>query len=360
MKLVSNSIADRQQVKASVRPSKVDPTTAKPFTLDQELEPFGKWTSKPILVPPKDSSEEMAESMFRHTRAFASKDKRWQTVVEKHRENFTQVRQIEMTKASIRLPKDRLFVTVTEQKNFDQITDEIPACVQTRLDEFLAGPGKQRGVKVYYLKPLCVEIDDQLYFTSEKDLMAAIDQIRQEVEKIYQKAFIYRRSKQALARVADTTLAVPRAVIRRAVDRRQKAIDSYQAKLEFQRRRTALKAARAHARFRTDGCTFDEMLELTNPLDRADVARQYGIEMNLSKAQREHLIQMAAGQLPWFVALSMGIGYIGTLATMATIGYIPPVVACDPAFVAEFPGSDGVVMKIGHFDEVAGVKHIEL
>ncbi|WP_186775666.1 hypothetical protein [Rubripirellula tenax] len=30
------------------------------------------------------------------------------------------------------------------------------------------------------------------------------------------------------------------------------------------------------------------------------------------------------------------------------------------AFVAEMPGSDGVVLKIGHFDEVAGVTRVEI
>jgi hypothetical protein len=38
----------------------------------------------------------------------------------------------------------------------------------------------------------------------------------------------------------------------------------------------------------------------------------------------------------------------------------PPVVVCDPVFVAEMPGSRGVVLKIGHFDEVDGITHIEI
>jgi hypothetical protein len=64
---------------------------------------------------------------------------------------------------------------------------------------------------------------------------------------------------------------------------------------------------------------------------------------------------MAAGHLPWFVALSMGLAYISTI----TVTFAPPLAVCDPAFVAEFPGSGGVVMNIGHFDEVAGIKHVE-
>jgi hypothetical protein len=38
----------------------------------------------------------------------------------------------------------------------------------------------------------------------------------------------------------------------------------------------------------------------------------------------------------------------------------PPIIVCDPAFVAEMPGSGGAVLKIGHFDEVAGVTHVEI
>jgi hypothetical protein len=37
-----------------------------------------------------------------------------------------------------------------------------------------------------------------------------------------------------------------------------------------------------------------------------------------------------------------------------------PIVVRDPSFVAEMPGSRGVVVKIGHFDEVDGVTHVEI
>jgi hypothetical protein len=36
------------------------------------------------------------------------------------------------------------------------------------------------------------------------------------------------------------------------------------------------------------------------------------------------------------------------------------VAVCDPVFVAELPESPGVLLKIGHFDEIAGVTHVEL
>ena len=348
----------RQDTKARVRPSVVDPSSARPFTLDQELEPFGRWTSEKIWVPPKDSSTEMAESMLKQSGIFTSKEKSWASVVDAHRDNFTQVREIEMAKASIRLPKGKLFVSVTERKHFDQITDEIPACVQTRLDEFLEGPGKRRGVKVYYLKPLCIEVDDELHFTSEKDLMAAIEKIQEEVYTEYRRLYFLRRPGHLLAGAADKALAVPRSIANYGIRKRQKALDKYQAKLEFERRKTALRAAETHGKFRTNGCTFNEMLDLTNPLERLDVAQQFGIEKNLSRAKRDQYIRMAAGHLPWFVALSVGASYLASIAL--TITFAPPVLVCDPAFVAEFPGSNGVVLKIGHFDEVAGVKHIEL
>ena len=99
------------------------------------------------------------------------------------------------------------------------------------------------------------------------------------------------------------------------------------------------------------------MLELTNPLKRTDVIEQYCIEQELSRAKRAQLLRMAAGTVPWFVALSLTISYVSTLTMIVAT---PPIVVCDPAFVAEMPGSRGVVLKIGHFDEVAGVTHVEI
>ena len=164
-----------------VSPSVVDPATAEPFTLEQELKPFGAWVGDPIWVPPKDASETLAETMLRESRPFASKEKRWASVVKKHRTDFTQVREFDLFQASIRLPQGKFFVTVTEQKDFDKITDPIPNCVQTRLEEFLSGPDMKRGAKVYYLKPLCIEMGDELILTTREDLTAAITKIQEEV-----------------------------------------------------------------------------------------------------------------------------------------------------------------------------------
>jgi hypothetical protein len=99
------------------------------------------------------------------------------------------------------------------------------------------------------------------------------------------------------------------------------------------------------------------MLHLCNPLKREDVINQYCIEGELSRAKRGQLLKIAAGSIPWFVALSLTISYVSALTMVVAT---PPIVVCDPAFVAEMPGSNGVVLKIGHFDEVAGVTHIEI
>jgi hypothetical protein len=342
-----------------VTPSIVDPRTATPFTLEQELKPFGAWIGNPIWVPPKDASGEMAETMLRQSRPFASREKRWNTVVEMHRADFTQVRELDLFEASIRLPKGKFFVTVTEEKDFDKITEPIPNCVQTRLDEFLSGPHKQRGAKVYYLKPLCVELGDDLIMTTGDDLTAAILKIQAEVFAAYRRKALYGRPLQAMVAAANLSLALPRAAIKYAVARRQKAIDALHARLEFERRKLALKAAQTHNRRRSNTCTFDDMLELTSPLDRVEVIEQYCVEQELSAAQRQQLLRLAAGTVPWFVALSLTAYTAMSIALMLTMT-VPPVAVCDPAFVAELPGSRGVILKIGHFDEVGGITHVEI
>lgn len=340
-----------------VSPSVVDPATAEPFTLEQELKPFGAWVGSPIWVPPKDANKPLAETMLRETRPFASKDKRWTSVLKKHRGDFTQVRELDLFQASIRLPKGRFFVTVTEQKHFDKITDPIPNCVQTRLDEFLSGPAMQRGAKVYYLKPLCIEIGDELVLTTREDLTAAIAKVQAEVFAEYRRLALYRRPLGAMAAAANLGLAAPRAVVKYAVGRKQAAIDSLQAHLEFERRKLALRTAKTYRKLRTEGCNFDDVLELTSPPKRTDVIEQYCTEQELSAAKRAQLLRMAAGTVPWFVALSLTVSFLSS-----TAAYLagPPIIVCDPAFVAEMPGSGGVVLKIGHFDEVGGVTHVEI
>jgi hypothetical protein len=344
-----------------VRPSLVPPSSSTPFTLDQELKPFGTWVDKPLWVPPKDSSAEMAESMLNGTSVFSSRAKSWETIVEKHRDNFTQVREIELAKASIRLPKGKLFVTVTERKHFDRITDVIPNCVQTRLDEFMAGPGKRSGVKVYYLKPLCVEVNDELLFTSREDVHAAIDKIKDEVFAEYRRRYLPRSAKRIALGTARGAVAIPNGIVTYVLNQRQKAIDAYQAKLEFRRRQTALDAAKEYRKHRTTECTFDDMLEMTAPLKREAVIMQYSEEQELSRAKRDQLLRMAAGQLPWFAlaSISAGLAYMAYVSAVS-LTLTSPLIVCDPAFVAEFPGSGGVVMNIGHFDEIRGVRHVEL
>jgi len=299
----------------------------------------------------------MAETMYKESRPFASKEKRWDSVVKKHRSDFTQVREFDLFQASIRLPRGKFFVTVTEQKDFDKITDTVPNCVQTRLEEFLNGPGMKLGAKVYYLKPLCIEIGDELILTTREDLAAAIKKIQDEVFGEYRALALYRRPLQAMVAAANLGLAIPRSVMKYAVERKQKPIDAYHAHLEFKRRKLAFDAARTYRKCRTNECTFDDMLELTTPLKRQDVIEQYCIEQEVSRAKRAQLLRIAAGTIPWFVALSLTISYISTLTMVVAT---PPIIVCDPAFVAEMPGSGGLVLKIGHFDEVAGVTHVEI
>ncbi len=343
-----------------VIPSKVNPANSSTFTLDQELEAFGTWTSEPIWVPPKDSSTEFAKSMLDRHGLLSSKCRCWSDIVDEHRASFQQVREIDLCKASIRLPKGKLFVSVTEREHFDEITDTIPNCVQTRLDEFLEGPGKQKGVKVYYLKPLCVEVGDDLIFTTHEKVNEAISLVQKEVFSAYRRLYLSYRPMRSLVNAIDFGLSLPRKIVVDYQQRKQKALDDFHARLEFKRRKIALRACNAHRRIRTDGCSFDEMLALTNPLDRDDVIEQFGIEHQLNQAQRDRLTWAAAQSIPWFVALSMGISYGASIATTIGIMAVPPLMVCDPAFVAEMPGSDGVVLKIGHFDEVRGVTHIEI
>ena len=163
---------------AQTKPKFESRTDVGPLNLQQELELFCSWKSKPIWVPPKDTSKEMAKSMLNKFGAFAKKEACWKGIEKAHRSDFTQVREIELPKSSIRLPEGRLYVTVTEQKDFDKIEDPIPDCVRTLLEEFLAGPGRKRGVKVYYLKPLCIEVDHKLIFTTKEEIDAAIAKIQ--------------------------------------------------------------------------------------------------------------------------------------------------------------------------------------
>ena len=145
--------------------------------------------------------------------------------------------------------------------------------------------------------------------------------------------------------------------MKQAIIRKQKVIDAYQAKLEFERRKLALRVAKNYRKCRTDGCTFDETLKLTTPPNRTDAVEQYCLENKVSRAKRDQLLMVAAGSIPWFVALSLAISYGASVAVASST---PPLVVCDPAFVAEMPGSRGVLLKIGHFDEVGGVMHVEI
>ena len=173
----SSPVHARPRVRSKVQSIEEFLCLPQPHTPDQELQHFGDWVGDPIWVPPKDNSEELAKSMLNRFGPSATEEECWKGVTREHRSKFTQVRRFELPRASIRLPKGQLYVTVTEQKNFDKIEEDIPQSVQTRLDEFLAGPGEKRGVKVYYLKPLCIEVNNELVFTTEEELNKAITDI---------------------------------------------------------------------------------------------------------------------------------------------------------------------------------------
>ncbi len=327
--------------------------TGQPHSPDQEMTTFGRWTSDPIWVPPNDATQ-MAKSMLERFGPFASKSKCWEAIVKAHRSEFTQVREIELPRASIRLPKGRLYVTITERADFDKIEEEIPACVQTRLDEFLAGPGKKRGVKVYYLKPLCVEDGNQLIFTTTEQVNRAIAVVQEETFAKYRSGYMGHRAKRIATSMVNAGLAIPRMLIQSEVKKKRREIEAYHQKLEFERRKRALAATQAHRELRTTGCTFDEMLQIMDPPERKDVIDHYVAENEKSGFDREMFLIASAATLPWFISMAMTIHNIVTLSTFASLA------VCDPAFVAEVPGCDGELLKIGHFDEVDGVTHVEI
>ena len=211
-------------------------------------------------------------------------------------------------------------------------------------------------MKVYYLKPLCVEVGDELVLTAREDLLSAIAKIQEEVFAEYRRLYLKGLPRRVAAKTMNLGLAIPRGIMNFYIERRKKAIDAYQAKLDFRRRQIALRAARTHRKCFTTGCTLDEMLALTSPAPRAMVIEQYGIEQGLSRAERARLIRIAAGTLPWFATLSMAATYVMSLSVAAAV----PVAVCDPAFVAEMPDAPGILLKIGHFDEVGGVTHVEI
>ncbi len=117
---------------------------------------------------------------------------------------------------------------------------------------------------------------------------------------------------------------------------------------------------RNYKKCRTSGCTFDDMYALTNPLAKEANAKQFDDERREENAKRQKMIRMAAESAPWLLSvLGGGGGFIGHIIHYA-IWATPPVLLCDPVFVAELPERPGELLKIGHFDEVDGVMHVEI
>jgi len=363
--VMNRAKGDRKGATRQVRRPIVD----KPFTLDQELEPFARWTGRPLWVPPRGKSTEFARTMLassfwpRSSYSAAARELNWSAVLDEHRSSFAHVRGIDLFKASIRLPKGKLLVSITEQDQFDSITDKVPACVRTRLDEFLDGPGKRSGVKVYYLKPLCIEVGDKLIFTTRENVEAAVRSVQEEVFAEYRRLFAGDLTRRAVDGLATAALAVPQAMVDFYVNRQKKALEVQRARLEFQRRKYALEAALNHRQTFKSECSCDEMLQLMSPLSEIDVVKHYALEHDLSSAEFEHMVQLAAGTLPWFVTFSLATAFVMSITasiTAQTAVTTSAVAVCDPVFVAELPESPGVLLKIGHFDEIAGVTHVEI
>ena len=327
-----------------------------PHTPEQELQHFGDWVGDPIWVPPKDNSGELAKSMLNRFGPFASEEECWNATIREHRSKFTQVRKFELPRASIRLPKGQLYVTVTEQKNFDKSEEDMPQSVQTRLDEFLAGPGSKRGVKVYYLKPLCVEVGSDLIFTTDEELEQAISEIQQEVFSLYRKKYLLHRTRKLGVGCLDAMLGIPRSLVKIVLDRKKREIDSVHAKAEFERRKRAMKAVRYRKNYRSDRCTFDDVLSLTTSPDRQDVINHYCEENSFTELDRQLFMMASSVAIPWFAAMSLAAWQLA----MVTVTTTTTVAVCDPVFVAEMPRERGKLLKIGHFDEVDGVMHVEI
>ena len=327
-----------------------------PHTPDQNLQHFCNWVGDSIYVPPKDNSMELAQAMLNGFGLLASQEKCWQALCREHRSKFSEVRRIELPRTSIRLPQGQLYVTVTRQSDFHLIEEDIPASVQTRLDEFLAGPGKKRGVKVYYLKPLCIEVGNDLVFTSEAELDQAISEIRSEVFQLYRKRYLQHRARKFGVAAVDAILAIPRTLLSVALRRKKRLIDAVHCKAEFERRKQALEMLRYRQIYRTDPCTFEETLALTDTPNREDVINHYVKENSSFGELDRQLFQLASGKLPWFLALS-----IAAYRTMiVSVKKVAAIRVCDPVFVAEMPDQRGKLLKIGHFDEIDGVMHVEI
>ena len=166
---------------------------------------------------------------------------------------------------------------------------------------------------------------------------------------------------------ADAAMAVPRGLVNWYVDRKKKALEAHHAKLELMRRKAALAVAMRHRESFRSACSCDDMLRLMGPLDETEVIRHYVQENDLSAAEFDRLVQIAAGTLPWFVSLSLATAFVVSLSTSVaaslttkTVVTTTAVTLCDPAFVAELPEAPGVLLKIGHFDEIDGVTHVEI
>jgi len=149
----------------------------------------------------------------------------------------------------------------------------------------------------------------------------------------------------------------PKSFLKFVFKRKKQEIEAFHSKLEFERRRRALEASRIHNQYRTDkNCSFDDFENLTTCPRREEVIEHYVRENELSRVDREMFKMVSTVSLPWFATLSLATYKLALVSLTESIS----VSLCDPVFVVEMPRAKGKLLKIGHFDEVNGVTHVEI
>ena len=293
-----------------VSPSIVDPATAEPFTLEQELKPFGAWVGKPIWVPPKDSSKTLAETMLRESRPFASQDKRWASVVKKHRSDFTQVRELDLFQASIRLPKGKIlchgYRAKALRQNYrsdTQLRANPPGGIlkRTRHEAGREGVLPQTALRRSWRRadPHHGRRPDGRHHQGPRGSLCGVSTAGALPPAAGSHGGCRQPGFGHSSRGGE--------ICRRAQTKGHRCAPGSPG-IRAKKAGFAI-LPKTYRKFRTDGCTFDEVLELTSPLKRTDVIDQYCTEQELSAAKRAQLLRMAAGTVPWFVALSLTVSF---------------------------------------------------
>ena len=200
-----------------------------------------------------------------------------------------------------------------------------------------------------------------MIFTTAPELQSAIEGIQSQVLRQYRRLFVPHYLSKFGCAVIDGCTALPRRLLKYFWEKKKLAVDVYQRKLEYERRKSVMEALQARRQCRSDDCSFDELLSITSEINRQDVVRKMALERQLNAQQyKDLIISSSEVALPWFITLSCTVSAMASLAAKISILLAPPVLVCDPVFVAEMPESRGQLLKIGHFDEIRGVMHVEI